>query len=1062
MYDEYARRLIELIPDLPEIDRDACRRVLSAAYFHILRLSLTLDQDESSGQDLEEIRLLLQSMIDALESVAVFDRLNGVERPTDVENASAFVAAEALSLLSALLADSDEAVDGDPLREGSNYLSVESALLYMIGGYHINAVSVVRDIEVPAVGSGEMLDIQGACLANAAYVLDRIIALCCGQVRHPQPDLPLVHLPRGARPTDYEPLLVEIRVRFYERIAGALDAYLDWLGGYTNTGYEDSVRILESLRDTSMTNDYPGYAAFADIYHLCSLLVAAIDRISQRSLIHNTPTPSAGDPQILEDFTIYLRSRARGDETHGGRPFLWPSTLEYISNFLPGPSKDAVIAMPTGSGKSFVAELAIAHALGSGWVLYLAPTNALVHQIRRDLGHALQPFRNADVRAFVGWEEYTTLPGEQMALAERHFVAVMTPEKCALAMRLYPEKFVDCYLCVFDECHLLNDPKRGITADILLAQMSQAAPNVRFLLMSAMVSNPKQLADWLAASRGTEAGAPPLKWRPSRTMRGLLFLDQDELDTNFQAAKAELEQLPPRHVNVKFDTSLALIAGLSGPWTLDGPPDYRVARLPKHFEAKATRPRGTRRVRRKFESWKNTASRQVSELLARSEISTLCFILSSRHHAFSGADKVAEPLPGSLGATEPFPALVEAWLSIADAELGVETSLRNLLRRGIAVHTSAMLQVEQAASEWMFARCRALLMFATGTLAQGLNLPATAVVVAGTSMGDPRQSDPVAGITRANALILNGFGRAGRPGFSNQGIGILVTDSPFLAPVMAELDPSLALEYYEVLGEPDAAVEVHSPIERFIDLMLEEGPEVVGATETELMLTSLLSEHDDEDHSPSHILSRTLAAYQSRARLTSEAIAHIDQRIRDVRTLYLEQPGVPGWMNRAAMKAGVSGLRAWRMWQAFQQRGLVTLEEGATLDIAGWLAIFFEVMAFLPPGQVKGYLADEALRTPTVLARLRDCVIDQVRSQDYVDVIPWQMPEDWPALWQELKHLVLQFMQGETYSAMAKAYLGLPEEPMDNRRSSAAHYPIPKVFGLLAVCRRKLFGRAKL
>jgi replicative superfamily II helicase len=70
------------------------------------------------------------------------------------------------------------------------------------------------------------------------------------------------------------------------------------------------------------------------------------------------------------------------------------------------------------------------------------------------------------------------------------------------------------------------------------------------------------------------------------------------------------------------------------------------------------------------------------------------------------------------------PDLVEAQLAIADAELGVETRLRGLLRRGIAVHTVAMLQVEQAAAEWMFADGKVKLMIATGTLAQGLNLPA--------------------------------------------------------------------------------------------------------------------------------------------------------------------------------------------------------------------------------------------------------------------------------------------------------------------------------------------------
>lgn len=1046
MYDEYAQRLIELIPDLPEIDRDACRRALSAAYFHVVRSQLAISQDAISRQDLEEIQLLLRGMGDALESIAVFDRLNGLNRPADVENASAFVAAEALFLLAALSADVEEPSVKDPLLKTSNYVAIESALLYMIGGYDINAVSIVRDLEVPAVDLEGAVGIDGARLANAAYVLSRIIALCCGEVRQPRQSGP-VRLPQADRgPTDYELLLDEIRIRFYERVGDALDAYLDWLGGYRSDGYENSIRILESVRNVSLASGYPGYTAFADIHHLSSLLLVVIDRTSRRSLIYNIPRPTDGDAEVIQDFVTYLRYRARGDETRGGRPFLWPSTLEYASDCLPGPSKDAVVAMPTGSGKSFVAELAATHALCSGWVLYLAPTNALAHQIRRDLTHALRPFQQVEVRAFVGWEEYTTLTEEQINLAERHFVAVMTPEKCALAMRLYPERFTNCSLCVFDECHLLNDQQRGVTADILLAQLSMGAPNIRFVLMSAMVSNPEELAEWLSSAHDGRAAPKTVRWRPSRTMRGLLFLDQNALDANFQPAKTELEQLPEQRVSIKFNVPMALIAGLSGPWTMAGPPDYRVTRLPIDFEAKAARRRGGRRVSKQFDSWKNTASRQVSELLARSGMSVLCFILASRHHAFSGAHKVSGVMPGSLGATESFPSLVEAWLKIADAELGVETTLRDLLRRGIAVHTSAMLQPEQAASEWMFAKRKALLMFATGTLAQGLNLPAIAVVIAGTSMGDPRQTDPVAGITRANALILNGFGRAGRPGFSNQGIAILVSDTPFWAPVVEQLNPRRALEQYDVLGEPDAAVEVHSPIEGFLDFMLEENPEVLGATKTELTLTSLLAEYDKEDYNASQILSRTLAAYHNRQRLSHQVMEQIRQRITDLKNDFLQQPDVPDWMNRAAMKAGVSFWRAWRMWMAYQQSGLISVETGATFEVTDWVDVFFEVMSLLPPKQVRLYLADESLKRLTVLTKLRD----HVRGKEDVDTIPWETPQGWSALWQQLKRLVLMYMQGVTYAEMARVYLGLPdEEQITNKRSSGSHHPIPIIFGFL-------------
>ena len=257
-------------------------------------------------------------------------------------------------------------------------------------------------------------------------------------------------------------------------------------------------------------------------YIASSLLLAAIDCTSRRTVVHNVPSPQGGGDLHLQEFSEYLRHRARGDEFLKARPFLWPSVSEYVNSCLPGPSQDAVIAMPTGSGKSFVAELAISHALASGWVLYLAPTNALTHQIRRDLAHALKPFTQIEIRAFVGHEEYTILFEEEIVFAEKRFVAVMTPEKCALALRLSPQAFASCSLCVFDECHLLNDWHRGITVDVLLAELFLQSPKARFVLMSAMVANPEDLAEWLRSAHDGKAVPQAIKWRPSRTLRSLL------------------------------------------------------------------------------------------------------------------------------------------------------------------------------------------------------------------------------------------------------------------------------------------------------------------------------------------------------------------------------------------------------------------------------------------------------------------------------------------------------------------------------------------------------------
>jgi len=252
--------------------------------------------------------------------------------------------------------------------------------------------------------------------------------------------------------------------------------------------------------------------------------------------------------------------------------------------------------------------------------------NALVHQIRRDLQYALQPFENVHVLAFIGSGEYTGLEEEGFGLAQGRFVAAMTPEKCALALRLNPEVLATCSLCVFDECHLLNDNQRGITADVLMAQLFHLAPNMRFLLMSAMVSNPEQLADWLHTARGQDARPSVTKWRPTRTLRGMLVADVDGLQAPFEKAKSDLKALrkvQPHRKNMNFDAPLGLVAGLSGPWAPGaGEEDYRFAPVGSTIEAKAT-VRQNAIVPEILDSWKNPATRIFAERLASLGIPTI-------------------------------------------------------------------------------------------------------------------------------------------------------------------------------------------------------------------------------------------------------------------------------------------------------------------------------------------------------------------------------------------------------------------------------------------------------
>jgi len=1046
MFDQYARDLIDALPKLPGLDPVACRRALSRAYLLVVEGRLSL----GSGQHPEasDLSAELRRLADALESVAVFDPLHGVQVEEQTRAASAFVAAESLLLLASLYPEAAPGEDSDdPLQDARLYSSLESALLYMIGGYDVNAVAAVA--EVPKFNITTPSDAHETRCRAGRRLLRRIVCLCRGIINYSK-DGDVFAMP--TQPTLLADLIDDTRARLYEVLVEGLDAYSAWLAGDADA-YKAAIdavnRVISATRIHLTTGVLPhGPSQFADVFHLANLLAAAMDATSRRSAVHGVPPPVDGDGELIGQFSTYIRDRARGLSEQPGRPFLWPSTNEYVARCLPGPREDAVVSMPTGSGKSFLAELAVAHALPRGWVLYLVPTNALAQQVRRDLGGALAAFKDVPVRAFIGGSEYVKLSEEEVT--GQSFVGVMTPEKCALALRINPEVFSQCAFCVFDECHIINDDTRGAIADVLMAQLFHLAPNMRVLLMSAMVSNGDELAEWLASVRGESAFASRITWRPSRAARGFVFIDKDA----GQAAWTALSQQVRAAKGAKTcrqDVPLGWVVGLSGPWTKDGPDDYRVARLPisaSYFVKRSMKNKYTSG----FDSWKNRTGQALSELFASCGMPTINFVMSSKHHAFSNAGRVTVTIPGAVVSADALPQVVKAQLAIADAELGVETALRDLLVRGIAVHTAAMLPVEQAASEWMFARGKSKLMFATGTLAQGLNLPAAAVVVSGSQLAGTARDDidASAETVRATELILNGFGRAGRPGFANQGVVILVGDKETVAPIVSAFDVGAAvLKEYPVLGDPDASVKVTSPIENFLDQLFAADDTNEYATALELELTSLLSAFDAEEENAGAVLRRTFAGYRRRTEFTVERAVVANRRVQALKQRFLERDGVPSWMPRAAMKAGVEFFLAQRIWEAYQARGLIliTISDLVSLDVRGWFDVLIEVLAHLPIDRIGDYLDEN--QTPTPRTKLAALAREVKATTHDTDAVPWKRPNGWESAWQDLGGVVTAFMDGKPYAEIGGMVFGVPTIEIKSGRADPKR-GIPAIFKFIS------------
>ena len=550
-----------------------------------------------------------------------------------------------------------------------------------------------------------------------------------------------------------------------------------------------------------------------------------------------------------------------------------------------------------------------------------------------------------------------------------------------------------------------------------------------------MISNAEELAAWLSSVRGGQALPSEIKWRPSRAARGFVFVDQVEADRGHAEMKRALEN-ETKAKTLRRDARLGWIAGLSGPWTTEDN-DYAVAALPINAELTLKRSRKGE-VSLEFTSWKNSTGRKLAALFAKKGMPAIDFILSSRHHAFGQAVEALDTdFPEAIFDGQ-LPELVEAQLAVADAELGIPTELRRLLRHGIAVHTAAMLQVEQAAAEWMFACGHAKLMFATGTLAQGLNLPAIAVVVSGSQLaGGPqalRDADAAAGLTRANELILNGFGRAGRPGFSNQGVVALVSDRPFKAKIVDNLDSAQVLEDYPVLGEPDASVSIQSPIQSFLDnLVLHANDEAIR-----FQLVAHLAAFEGDENAGT-ILKRTFGGYQKRQTFRDAQAAKATARVAALKRKFLEGNEVPTWMPTVAMKAGVSFFRAHDMWRTYRSCSPLSVEQLPTLSVMDWLDALFNVLSHMPIESVRDYMDDKKTETPRT--RLHILAEDVPPS----DLVPWPQPAGWQKAWKDLSQVVLAHTTGLTYVEIGVRLTGRTADSFTSQRADGAR-GLPPVF----------------
>ncbi|SDX95483.1 ATP-dependent DNA helicase [Halopenitus persicus] len=179
---------------------------------------------------------------------------------------------------------------------------------------------------------------------------------------------------------------------------------------------------------------------------------------------------------------------------------LYPPQAEAVeAGLLEG--ENLVAAVPTASGKTLIAELAMLSAIErGGTALYIVPLRALASEKRAEF----ERFEEFGVTVGVSTGNYES-DGEWLATRD---VIVATSEKVDSLIRNGAPWIDDLSCVVSDEIHLVNDRSRGPTLEVTLAKLRRINEGLQTVALSATVGNAREIADWL------DAALVDSDWRP--------------------------------------------------------------------------------------------------------------------------------------------------------------------------------------------------------------------------------------------------------------------------------------------------------------------------------------------------------------------------------------------------------------------------------------------------------------------------------------------------------------------------------------------------------------------
>lgn len=836
MFDPETATLLRSAPEFPDLNPNDIPQLLTSHYAHIVSMRL-------GGEDhaIQNADWTLDRIADTYELIVSVNSDPLVRRP------SAFVAASAQQLIARR-----EALLGESVNERANLdrdrlaPEIAAVLLFLAAEQYADAHEAASKviIEKPA---------QSYLVSKLTH---HIIDLANGRLSgiigrsNERPNVTFEH--NG----DIE--LTAFNAMIQSLIVGVEILSRVILGVSDNNVVVPSPRsVFERVKSlaASVRRDVLVCGVeytFPGIVHLASLLISAYDGISDSALTKLEP-PKGADHEFWHNWIAFRAKKF---------PYIWPNHRKALADGFHQNGTSAVMVLPTGAGKTTISSIKIASVLSRGKkVIFIAPTHALVEQLTVDL----QEIFPQEILGSTVSSDFDLLFQIGTVLPE---IEVMTPERCLAMLSFSPESFDEIGLLVFDECHLLSPQsgkiRRSLDSMLCLLAFSKVAPDADLLFLSAMVKNGEEFAHWIRQLTRRNCISIDLLWKPSRQARGVVIYARSEVEAIKENAIATQRTFDrqagyvAKTLRVASSGQLKIqphaIWGLQHNW-LDLKNNSAICTFTKLTEHKVLLSGKLYSNRLAINPNVNSVASKLAEVSAASRLKTIVFV-NQKSHAISTAKSISDALGGNIAPTE------DESLRWDALELELGDLKHSLLTKGsIAVpHNASMLRMERELSERMYKRADgAMVIVATPTLAQGLNLPAQMAILA----GDKRADDDGRQLLEAHEL-LNAAARAGRAGHLANGIVLLVPEPILLYSENENLNGDVVQKLQSLMPEDDRCVEIFDPISNILDAI--SGGNLVDRDV--LYLVNRLATLNDADDNESSLfnLKSSFAAFRSRAK----------------------------------------------------------------------------------------------------------------------------------------------------------------------------------------------------